>query len=68
MTTPTPAASATPTRRLADLLLDGALDTWVSDRRPGRSWRRIARELFEATGGQVDVTDVTLRSWYPELS
>ena len=30
----------------------------------GGSWRTIAREVREATGGLVDVTHVTLINWY----
>lgn len=55
-----------PSRRLADVLLDGGLDEFVIERRrAGRSWRLIARDLLEATN--VDVTYETLRSWYPEV-
>lgn len=59
----------TPTRRLADLLLKGTLDEFVTSRRAtGRSWRLIARDLREATDGQLDVTYETLRSWFPQES
>lgn len=55
----------TPTRRLADLMLGGALDDFVLTRRAsGRSWRLISRDLWEATGGELDVTYETLRGWY----
>jgi hypothetical protein len=33
----------------------------------GRSWRLIARDLHEDTGGQIDVTAETLRSWFASL-
>lgn len=65
----------TPSRRLADLLLgeDGPLEQFVRARRvkpaddkPQRSWRLIARDLLEATGGQVDLTGESLRSWFPD--
>lgn len=54
----------TPMFRLADHLLEGQLRTFITERRAAkRSWRLIARDLYEATGGQVDVTHETLRSW-----
>lgn len=65
MPNPTP-TGVTPTRRLADTLLDGRLDAYVAERRKaGRAWRLISRDLLDDTG--VDVTEFTLRSWYPEL-
>lgn len=55
--------TATPTRRLADTLLEGSLDEFVAARREqGKSWRIISRELYAAT--KLDVTHETLRSWY----
>lgn len=62
-------ATRTPTQRLADALLSpsGDLDSFVTSRReqaPPRSWRLIARDLLEATQGQVDVTAQTLHTWY----
>lgn len=58
---------ATPTRRLADLLLGGRLDQFVLTKRAeGRSWRLIARDLWETTNGELDVTYETLRAWFPE--
>lgn len=56
--------NATPTHRLADLLLPTTLAEFVAERRPRRSWRLIARDLHEQTGGQVDVTAETLRGWF----
>lgn len=58
----------TPTVRLAEVLLggDGALTEFVQIRRPARSWRLIARDLYESTDGQIDVTYETLRGWFPE--
>lgn len=67
MPNPTP-IGVTPTRRLADTLLAdrGGLDDYVAERRKaGRAWRHISRDLLDDTG--VDVTEFTLRSWYPEL-
>ncbi len=59
----------TPTERLADLLLgdQGPLERFVRTRRSeGRAWRLIARDLFEVTEREVDVTHETLRSWFPD--
>jgi hypothetical protein len=57
--------NATPTHRLADLLLPTTLADFVQQRRDsGRSWRLIARDLHEETAGQVDVTAETLRGWF----
>lgn len=50
---------------LADHLLPGGLADFVTSRRDaGKSWRRIALELRDATGTVVDVTHETLRSWF----
>ncbi len=60
---------STPSRQLADLLLDGGIDDFVATRRAGdrpRAWRLIARDIWEATDGKLDLTYETLRSWYPE--
>lgn len=55
----------TPTRRLADALLSEPLDEFVASRRgQGKPWRLIARELWAATDGQIDITEVTLQNWY----
>jgi FMN-dependent NADH-azoreductase len=55
----------TTTQRLADVLLDGKLSEFVSARRAkNRSWRLIARDLYEQTG--IDLTYETLRRWYPD--
>lgn len=59
----------TPNHRLADILLggDGALEAFVRERRKtNRAWRLIARDLYEVTGQQVDLTHETLRSWFPD--
>lgn len=56
----------TPTQQLADVLLGGGLEEFVRSRRPGRSWRLIARDLWEATNHRVDVTYETVRGWYPD--
>lgn len=59
----------TPNHRLADLLLaaEGPLEAFVRTRRQnGKAWRLIARDLYEATDRQVDLTYETLRSWFPD--
>ena len=59
----------TPRHRLANLLLgdQGPLEEFVRIRRAeGRPWRLIARDLYEATDSEVDVTYETLRQWFPD--
>ncbi len=47
------------------VILGEDLDRWISAKRDeGRSWRLVARDLFEATDGEIDVTYETLRAWY----
>lgn len=66
-----PTDARTSNHLLADVLLgdeQGPLERFVTDRRgEGRSWRLIARDLFDATEGKVDVTFETLRSWFPDV-
>jgi hypothetical protein len=58
-----------PLRRLADHLLDNGLEDFIRGRRDaGRSWRLVARDLYDATDGAVDVTTVTLTNWFPALT
>lgn len=59
-------SNGTPTQRLADVLLGGPLETFVRQRRPARSWRLIARDIYDATKGEIDVTPVTLSNWYSD--
>jgi hypothetical protein len=55
----------TPTYHLANVLLNGDFAQWVVERRKaGRSWRRIALELYEVSDQRIDVTHETLRSWF----
>ena len=64
-----PQPTATPTHRLADALLgeDGPLETFVRTRRAkGRAWRLIARDLYEVTDNEIDVTYESLRAWFPD--
>lgn len=59
----------TPTHRLADIALgdSGPLEHFVRTRRAeGRSWRLVARDLYESTGQNIDITYETLRAWFPD--
>jgi hypothetical protein len=59
--------SRTVTRRYADLLLQGQLEEFVRSRRAKRrAWRLISRDLWEETGGELDLTYETLRSWFSD--
>jgi len=54
----------TATQRLADILLDQPVESYVAAKRAeGRSWRLIARDIYVATDSQIDVTTQTLRQW-----
>ena len=60
---------ATATQRLADAMLKESLEGYVRSRRAqGRPWRLIARDLWQDTDGEIDVTYETLRTWYPDES
>lgn len=62
-------SAPTPTARLAEHLLGEPVANFISSRRAeGHAWRIVARDLYEATGGQIDVTYETLRSWFPDES
>lgn len=53
-----------PRQRLADLILGRpVLDFIAEQRTSGLSYRRIALDLRDATSGEIDVTDVTIRNW-----
>lgn len=54
----------TPTQALARTMVDDLDEFVISRRRDGRSWRLIARDLYDATDGRIDVTLETVRSWY----
>lgn len=57
----------TPKQQLASVLLGENLDSYVATRRStGRTWRLIARDIYEATNGQVDISHESLRGWYPD--
>lgn len=53
-----------PQQRYADLLLGRSVDHFIAERRANDvPYRRIARELADATDGEIDVSDVTIRAW-----
>lgn len=56
---------STPTQRLADHELGEPLAARVErDRKAGKAWRVIARDLYVETQGRIDVTHETLRGWF----
>lgn len=60
---------ATPNRRLADLTLGRPLEEYVAEKRTSRprwSWRLIAQQLDEDTGGEIQLSHQTLRTWFGE--
>lgn len=62
--------AASPTQRLAEILLGANLEEWVAERRDPevrRSWRVIANELNRATDQQIDVTGEALRLWFAHV-
>lgn len=63
----TPAGTAT--QKLASHLLGGDVRDFIRVRRDaGRAWRFVARDLYDATAGQVDVTYETLRQWHEDVA
>ena len=61
--------ASTPKRRLADLLIEGGLETFVADRRAAKdSWRSIALDLYKVTAGELDITPESLRLWFPQYA
>ena len=59
--------SLTPSQVLAEVVLGRPLAEYVNEKRTARPrwpWRLIAEQLAEDTGGKVNVTAETLRSWY----
>jgi hypothetical protein len=60
--------SATPTRKLVEVLFSGDLEAWVSIcRGAGQSWRSIAWDLNERLGGECTISHETLRAWFAEV-
>lgn len=54
----------TTTQRLASILVGQPIEDWIASRRADSvSWRKIALELHERTGGQVSVTGEAIRLW-----
>lgn len=53
-----------PTQQLATLILGQPLADFCRSRRPEKSWRLIARDLYNATNGRIDVSPEMLRVWY----
>ena len=52
-------------QRLADLVLGRPLAEFVAERRASdMAWRRISRELLDATDGAIDISGESLRSWF----
>ena len=60
-------ATGTPTQKLASMLLGQPVQQWLRDRyATGRSWRLVARDLYETTNGQIDITHEAARKWANE--
>jgi hypothetical protein len=60
MTRPTHPRAALATMQLGRPVVD-----YITEKRAaGLSFRRIASALRDETGGQTDVSDVTVRSWW----
>lgn len=58
-------APTPPRQRLADLLLGRPVLDFIAERRADdASYRRIAADLRDATSGEIDVSDVTVRAWH----
>jgi len=54
----------TPKAKLATLMLGRPVGEWITEARGhGLSWRAIAEQLADDTGGEITVTHETLRSW-----
>lgn len=54
----------TPTQQLAGMILGEPVHDWILKRRSeGKSWRIVARDLYEVTNHRIDVTYETVRLW-----
>jgi hypothetical protein len=54
-------------QKLAEHVWRGDLEQFVREaRKAGRPWRDIAREVWVASKGVIDVSEQTLRNWYPD--
>lgn len=56
---------APPRQRLASLLLGRPVLDFIAEHRAnGGTYRRIAAALRDATAGELDISDVTIRAWH----
>ncbi len=54
----------TPTQQLVEMILGEPIEAWIAKQRAdGIAWRIVARNLYGATNGRIDVTHETLRNW-----
>jgi hypothetical protein len=68
MDTTSPAATSV-ARLIAEQHLDRPVLDWLAEQRAAnRSFRLIARDLFDLTAGQVDVTGETIRLWAKDMA
>jgi hypothetical protein len=59
------ASGTAPRQRLATLLLSRPVMEFIAERRADDvPYRRIARDLRDATAGEIDVSDMTIRAWW----
>lgn len=57
--------TATARQRLASLILGRSVLDFIAERRANdMPYRRIAAELRDATDGEIDLSDVAIRSWW----
>ena len=58
--------SDSPLKQLASILLgdDGPVERFINERRAqGVAWRKVTRELYEATDRKIDISHETAREW-----
>lgn len=54
----------TPAQLLATLLIGEPVVAWINHRRDqGATWKIITRDIYQRTGGQLDLTEKTVRDW-----
>ncbi len=54
----------TPNQKLAGMILGKPVKDYIRERRAlGRSWRLVARDLYEVTNGQIDITYQAAKNW-----
>lgn len=57
----------TPNQKLAGMILGKPVKQYIRERRAaGRSWRLVARDLYDATNGQIDITYQAAKNWADE--